>query len=238
MSSGNLTVGGTMSSAYYILPVICGEFYRKHPNISITIDMSASDAEIRKKTVDLMLSFTPNTAEYEALPLLEERLVVAIHKKHPQAERIADYAVPYQQLISRNIAPEREISDVSLFQDIPFIKTGKEADADRRLAMMIENHKTSRCIVANAKTFDMRYRIMQEGLGALLVSDLFVANFPHNKESIYYFALKDLRSYRKLYIQRKKNLVKNEILDKFITTAVESCRNKDLFRRMQTNGLS
>lgn len=230
MSSGSLTVGGTMSSAYYILPIICGEFYRQHPHISITVDMTAADEEIKKKTMDLMLSFAPNAAEYEAFPLLEERLVIAMHKKHPLAAQLADHAITYRELTARNIAPEREISDFSLFRDVPFIKTGKEADADRRLALMIENHKTSRLIVANAKTFDMRYRIMQEGLGALLVSDLFVANFPQNKEDICFFPLKDPRSYRTVYIQHRKNLVKNEIIDKFIATAVACCQNRDLLR--------
>ncbi|MBE6975621.1 MAG: LysR family transcriptional regulator [Ruminococcaceae bacterium] len=226
LSAGSLTVGGRMSSSYCILPIICGEFLKKHPNISIIVDIEAGEEKLKSQSLDLMLSVVPQTTEYATIPLLEERLIVVLHKRHPMARSLADLAVPYQDIVSQNIAPEREITDISVFSEVPFIITGRSSDSDRRLAMMMKNYKTSPCIVINAKNVDIRYRIMKEGLGAVLVPDIFLSNFAQDSDELYYFALRSPYTYRTLYIQHQKNLSENKLLDTFIETMLKVCQDK------------
>lgn len=233
LSYGSLTIGGRMYSAYYILPVICGEFYRRYPGIHITVDMDVSPEKIKSKAVNLMLSFSPDNENLEAIPLLEERLIVAIHKEHPSAKKLAEYALTHQQIVSHSIPSDMEISDFSIFSDIPFIKTGKGSDSDKRLSQIMKDCKASPYVVVNAKTFDMRYRMMQEGIGAVFVSDLFISEFLKDSKDIYYFALQTPLAYRTLYILCEQNHNKNQILDKFIATAIECCQKKKILAQMQ-----
>ncbi|MBE6960005.1 MAG: LysR family transcriptional regulator [Ruminococcaceae bacterium] len=226
MNSGSLTIGCRMSSGYSIFPIVCGEFSRKYPNINVIVDNDSSEEKLKMQTIDLLLSFAPQITECAAIPLFQERLFIAIHKNHPQAREIAAFAVPYQAIVSQSISAEQEITDMSVFSDVPFIVTGMGTDSDRRLAMMVKNHKTSSCIVINTKNFDIRYRLMKEGLGAVLVSDVFLSNYPQDSENIYYFALQNPHAYRTLYIQHLKSMGDNKILSKFIEAMLTICRDK------------
>jgi len=238
LSYGSLTVGGRMYSAYYILPVICGEFYRRYPGIHITVDIDASPEKIKSKAVNLMLSFSPDNENLEAIPLLEERLFVAIHKEHPCAKKLAKYALTRQQIVSHSIPYDKEISDFSIFVDVPFIKTGMGSDSDKRLSQIMKDCKVAPYVVVNAKTFDMRYKLMQEGIGAVLASNLFIAGFPQNARDIYYFALQTPLSYRTLYILCEQNHNKNEISNKFLATAIECCQKEKILTRIQASSNS
>ena len=227
IENGSLTIGGNVSSVYSILPSVCGIFLKKYPNIHVTINMDATAEKLKNQTLDLLLSFAPQNEDFITAPLLEERLMIAIHKSHPCASRIAYYAVPPKEMMERRISPEHEIEDLSVLSDVPFIKTGKPSDSDRRLSIMIKDHKVALCCVAHAKSFDMRYRMMQEGLGAILASDLFLSKFPQDQENIYYFALKNPLSYRKLLMHRRKNSDNDKILEAFAETLIEYCQSKE-----------
>lgn len=226
MSAGSLTIGCRMSSGYSIFPIICGEFLRRYPNTSIVVDNDSSEEKLKMRSVDLLLSFTPQIAECTAIPILQERLIVAIHKNHPHAQKLAAHAVPYQAIVEQNIATDQEVVDLSVFSEVPFIITGTGTDSDRRLAMMIKNHKTSPCIAINARNFDIRYRLMKEGLGATLVSDIFLSNYPQDSENIYYFALQNQLMYRTLYVQYRKDMADHKILRRFLEILLAECQDK------------
>jgi len=225
MSYGSLTICGRMSSARKILPTICGEFYRRYPNINITIEVNPSRENSQSKPMDLVFCFEPDAQGYEAIPLLEERLIIALHKNHPCADKLSHLAVSYEQISAHNIAPDQEISDISVFRDVMFIKTGASSNSDKRLSQILQNHKVSPCVVTTSTTFELRYKLMLEGIGALLVSDLFVTDFPHKKEDVLFFALRDPLSFRTVYIQHRNNGSENKIISNFISTAMECCQN-------------
>ena len=221
MTGGNLTVGGNMSYAFYFIPIVCGAFYKKYPGIHVTMDMKSYGLKERWNNVDLYMT----VSNYgDTVPLLNERLVVAIRRDHPCVDAIREYALGYEQIVSGNIPPEKEILDASVLRDIPFIKMWTYSDTDRRLLDLLPDHKIAPYNVTNSSTFETRYRLMQEGLGALLVSDVFVEWFRVREEEICFFALRDERCYRTLYIQTYG--YRNEIVEKFIETAIECCDEK------------
>ncbi len=227
-SSGSLIVSGRMSAIHYIFPFVCGEFHRRYPHVHINIDMEPSNEKMRNKSVDLLFSFLPDFPERTRLPLMQERLLIAVSKNHPCALPLAGFAVSYEDAVNRKIPADRELDDPSLFADLPFIKTGVGSDSDKRLATLIPEHKVSPCTVANAKNFDMRYRLMTEGVGALLVSDLTAANLPQNKNELLFFALKDALSFRTLYLQYRTDHANNRLLTQFIESVLECCQYEKL----------
>lgn len=233
-SSGSLIVGGRMGAFHYVLPYVCGEFYRHHPHVNISIDMEPSNEKMQNKSVDLLFSFQPDVSERTSIPLMRERMIVAVHKNHPCALPLTKYAVCYEEVVNRKIPADRELDDLSLFADLPFIKTGTGSDSDKRLSALLPEHKVSPCIVANAKNFDMRYRLMAEGLGALLVSDLTIANLPQNRNDLLFFALKDSLSFRTLYIQYRTDHTDNETLNQFVKIAAECCQYEKLLLHTRT----
>lgn len=226
LSAGKLTIGCRMSAGYTIFPIVCGELSRKYPKVSIIVDNDSTEEKLKMRNIDLLLSFAPQLAECTAVPLLQERLYIAIDKRHPQAQKLAAYAVSYQDIMHQRVTPEQEIADTSVFADVPFIVTGMGADSDRRLSLLVKKHKHSLCMVINTKNFDIRYRLMKEGLGAVLVSDVFLSNYPQDSEHIYYFALQNPVCNRTLYMLHSKNMADNKILGEFIEIMLEKCREK------------
>lgn len=226
ISAGRLTIGCRMSAGYTIFPIVCGELTRKYPKVSIIVDNDATEEKLKTHHIDLLLSFTPQVAECTAIPLFQERLYIAIHKNHPQAQTLAGYAVSYQDIMHQRVAPEQEIADTTVFADVPFIITGMGADSDHRLSLLVKKHKNAPCIVINAKNFDIRYRLMKEGLGAVVVSDVFLSNYPQDSESVYYFALQNPVCNRTLYMLHPKNMADNKIFGKFVEIMREKCREK------------
>jgi len=225
MNYGSLTLGGRPSAAYYIYPVVCGEFYRRYPGIQITMDMNCSTQKKDwSKTLDFVLAFSCENTNAEAFPLLEERLVVAVRKGHPCVKNLAPYMLTYQEVCSGSIPQEKEVIDPSDLLEFPFIKTGSGSDSDKRLSQIMEKCKVAPYIVANSVTFEMRYRFMLEGIGAVFVSDLFVASFAQQTDDVCYFALQTPLSYRTLYLLRCQNHTKSEIMDRFLETAIECCK--------------
>jgi len=225
MSYGSLTVRGRMSSALKLLPTICGKFYHRYPNINVTIDINQSRENSQDKPMDLVFSFEPDPKGCDAIALLEERLIIALHKNHPCADKLSHLATPFEQISARNIDPHKEITDISIFRDVMFIKTGSTSDSDKRLSQMIPNHKVAPYVITTTPTFELRYELMLEGIGALLVSDLFVKDFVHNREDVLFFALRNPLSFRTLYIQPRNSDSENEIINKFIATAIECCQD-------------
>ena len=219
LSAGTLGIGGNSYSTNYILPVVCAEFHRQYPNINITIDTEATHEKFKNGTLDIVFTYAPDMWGENAVPFFTERMIVAVSKKNSHAHQLSPYALSYEQIVTRNIPKEKEIEDLSLFANLPFIKTGKTSNSDKMLTEIFPDHKVSPCIVINAKTFEMRYRMMREGMGALLVSDSFITNFSREENDVDYFALKTERSYRTLFVVYRKDPVEHQILNQFISTA-------------------
>ena len=235
MSGGSIIIGGRISSAYSIYPSVCGEFLKKHPNISVTVDTEATFEKLKNKTVDVLLAFASQDTDNNVYPVFEERLIIALSKSHPLASGICDKALSFDQIITENIPVEKEIEDESFFSHIPFIKTGKSSDSDNRLSRIIKDHKIAPCIVSNAKNFDVRYRFMKEGLGAIFVSDLFLSNYPQDRDDVLYFALKSPLSYRMLFLHCSKNTDNDLVIKSFVDNLLRVCNNKAMFLQRKIN---
>ncbi len=225
MSQGNLTVGGNIAFAQIVFPAVCRLFSQKYPKVSLSLDTNASDEKLRNRLIDMHFTLYPKENEYTVIPIREERLFVAIHKNHPAAKAISDYALSFEELVGGKISPEHEIKDMTLLSDVPFIKSGNVSDSDKRLSMILKEHLTAQYTVINSRTFDARYRMMQQELGAIFASDFYLKQFPGERDRQYYFALQTPYSYRTTYLQYRKDLSGQKLVDEFIATVLEYCKS-------------
>lgn len=228
MEQGSLTVGGNIAFAQFVFPAICRLFTQKYPKVSLTLDIEASEEKLRTQLIDLHFTFYPLDKGYTVIPVQEERLYVAIHKNHPAAKKLREYAISFEELSGGNILPECEITDMMLFADIPFIKSGRGSDSDKRLSAILKEHLTAQYTVINSRTFDARYRMMKKELGAIFASDFYLKHFPENQDELYYFALKSPHCYRTTYLQYRNDWNSQKILDDFIATVLEYCKNDNI----------
>ena len=224
-TKGNIIIRGRMYAAHYLLPLICGEFHRKYPHINVTIDMNHSSKRLPSENVDVILSYVKNHLKEKTVPIIEERLVAAIHKDHPVAAELAQYAVSFEEIISKKIPKEKEIEDTSIFEDVPFIESGVGSDSDQRRYKMITSNRISPFVAPNYPNYEFRYKLMKQRLGAVLIADLFLSSLVNREEDVLFFAFKSPLSFRTLYISYLENQENNEILNNFISTVYECLKN-------------
>ena len=186
--------------------------------------MSSINEKSHTENMDIMFSYIPDAVGQESIPLLDERLVFAIHKDHPAAAPLKKFAVSYEQIISKNIPFQNEVEDTTIFENVPFIETGRLSDVDSRLNQIVKLHKVSPYVVAHSSNYEIRYRLMQEKLGAVFITDLFLSTLPQISRDIYFIPLNSPLSFRTLYIRYHKNRKANEHLHKFITNIFEYCK--------------
>ena len=75
LSWGSLAVGGSSFIAYHLFPKICGEFYRRYPNIQVHVDMgnvgSASNLydKLEQQSLELLLTYDYDAKQHDAVPV-------------------------------------------------------------------------------------------------------------------------------------------------------------------------
>lgn len=227
MDQGCLTIGGNITFAQFVFPAVCKMFSKKSPNVSLTLDIESSEEKLRTQLIDLYFTLYPFGDDYVTLPVQQERLFVAIHKDHPSVKDLYDYAITFEDLLAKKIPPQREIADLSVLSNVPFIITSKRSDSDKRISAILKEHLTAQYTVINSRTFDARYRMMQQGLGAILASDFFLKQFPRNQDNMCCFALQSSLSYRTTYLQYRKNSSNQKLLDEFISCVFEYCKSQN-----------
>ena len=68
------------------MPEICGAFYKKYPQVGVTVDVGNTGGlqqlleKLKKGALDLVLGYDYDENEFEGIPLHNERLIFVIHK--------------------------------------------------------------------------------------------------------------------------------------------------------------
>ena len=225
-----LSVGGKNYASRILLPKICGSFYKKHPEIGVTIDIGSIGEKdnllekLKKGVLELVLSYDYDTDEFEGIPLLEERLFFVMHKDLAGAKELSEYAITRESIINKSYAAENEIEDVSAFRSICFVNNRKASNTSQRMSKILGDYKLAPYAVINVKQIEILYNLMLAGIGAVMVSDLLIANSPEGSENLLYFLTKSPHSHRTLYIIKKKAVPLSPIAEEFVSIALDICK--------------
>lgn len=227
MLYGSLSVGGQSYAALHLLPEICGSFYKKHPEVCVTIDVGHAGGlqnlleKLNKGTLELVLSYDYDTDDFEGIPLHDERLIFIIHKDTQGASALKEYAVTREEVLNNSFPPEKELEDFSLFKDIKFVRNREASNVSQIMNKILGEYSLVPHIVINLRQFEILYDLMRSGVGAVMVSDFLIKNASEGAEDLLYIVPKSVHSHRTLYIVKKKDAVLSPFAEKFVSEALE-----------------
>lgn len=225
MSYGTLTIGGSSYASYFLMSEICGEFYKKYPEIKVTLDignvgsMDVLFEKLKNDEIDLLVTYLDDQQKYITEPIYNERLVIAMHKNMKGADKFSHLALTHKEILTGDYSKEREIEDLSIFKNINFIKYGNKSDVARRMTQMLGDYKTAPYSIENSRHSEMHYNLMCAGIGAVMITDSALIQKQHDAENILFFLPKSKESYRTVYIARRHSTDDNPIIKNFMEIA-------------------
>ena len=229
MKSGTISIGGQIYTAIHLIPELCGAFYKKYPEVGITIDLGGIGAidnlfeKVKKNMLDIVLAYDYDPHEFEGIPLLEERLIFVAHKDMEGAQELSKYAITREEIINNHIPSEKEIEDFSIFSNIKFVKNRETSNTSQRMTKILGEHNLAPHIVINVRQIGILYDLMKAGVGAVMVNDYLIKNSPQKADELLYIVPKSPHSHRTLYIVKKKGTHLSPITEKFVSEALKLC---------------
>lgn len=225
--SGILTIGGSNSAAYYYLPKICGEFYRRHPDVKIVIDVGEARGiydKLNKGTLDLVLGTRCDTSIFDAVTLCTEKYVIIVRKDYPGAEKLAEYSLTRDEVLSGDYSPEREVTDITIFRDINFFKPGANSGAWTKFPEFWNQCTNAPVRVTNFRRMDFQYSLMLAGVGAIITPPVKLIEDKRESDNLYYFVIGTPKNERRTMLIYKKNIPLSKNAAEFISIAREICK--------------
>ena len=225
---GSIIVGGSSYASYLIMSEICGEFYKKNPKITVTLDIGNTGSsqvlweKLYNNEIDILITYTKQHSKCVMEPLLEERLVIAMHKKMKGAEKLQHLAMTRKEILTKKYSPHREIEDMSIFRDIEFLDYSRKSDVGQRMSRMLGEYKTSSYKIQNARHSEMHYNLMRAGIGAVVTTTLGIEQKLYEDEDILFFVPKSEDSYRKIFLAYNFTSKNNPLVRNFIKVAKET----------------
>ena len=150
---GALTVGGSSLASYLLLSEICSTFYKAFPHINVTLDIGNVGnshvllEKLSNKELDILITYTNQHAGCIFEPLLEERLVIAMHKGMAGTSELAHLALTREEILTKSYAPDREIEDMSIFSNVEFLEFSLPFTEVFDIAEMKETFETEHDII-------------------------------------------------------------------------------------------
>ena len=219
-----IRVGGSSYAAYHLLPEICKEYYKRHPKVNVTLDIGNVGSsnvlreKLENKELDALVTYAGYDIKCVMEPICEERLVIAMHKSMRGAETLGHLAVTREEILTGSYSLDREVEDMSVFRDIPFLEYSRGDEVTKRMPRLLGNYKPSHYKVENARHSEIHYNLMSVGVGAAVVTSLAIAQKPYD-ENILFFLPKSEESYRKIFIARNPASHNNSQVMNFIEVA-------------------
>ncbi len=224
-SSGK--IGGSSYSSYYVMSEICGEFYKKYPDIKVTLDIGNIGSrnfpdKLKNGEIDLLFTYVGNNRNYHIEPILTERLIIAMHKNMDKANNLLPLSLTYKEIISGDY---KEIEDLSVFKNINFIKFPNNSITSNSMIHILGDFNSAPYTIENARHSGMHNNLMCAGIGAVMTTDFIISKTNNNLEDIVYFVPKHKESKRTEYIAINHHSIDNPIVKNFIKTAKEIYKN-------------
>jgi len=191
--NSSLTVGGASFASYLLLTKICSEFFKCYPEINVTLDIGNIGSPINliekleNNELDILVTYDCNHPNFIVEPILEERLVIAMHKKMLGSKKLEHLALTRDEIITKRYSAEREIEDMSIFSDFDFLEFSLKSDTDHRMSKILGNYRASRYKIENAKHSEMHYNLMCAGVAAVLTTSLAIAQKPYDENILFFY---------------------------------------------------
>ena len=234
-----LCVGGSFSSAHFLMTHICREFSRKHPEAQVKLDIGSFRGnsllyerysifeKLDKDELDLIFCYGYDEEKYIGYPIYRERLIAAV-PCNMTAEALLPYAVTREELLCESYGLKKEIRSANLFENTPFLEFDESDDKSKHMAALLGKYMKSPYKPANAIHDTVHYSLARAGVGAVFTTDCSVALHGDNSDRLNYFLFDKISSERSIYLVMKKGNAQNRKAEDFIAVAKEVLSKKPL----------
>ena len=226
-SYGAVSIGVYSYSASEMLAKICSVFNEKYPNVNVRLDMGSIgrignlSEKMRSHSLDMMLGYDFDPSECVGIPILNETMLIAMHKDMEGASKIAHLAVPRERIISGVLTKEDYVSDLSVFRDIKFFEYSYFSNTRYKMNQILGSYKIVNYVVENARQVGMHNNLMKERIGAIMTTDYHIRMSKFDDDNILYFLPKSDFLQRTLYIIMQKDITLSAAAEKFLEVARE-----------------
>lgn len=229
LSEEKLCVGGRNYFSRIMLPKICGEFHRRFPDVEIKIELGETGTlnDITEKLdagqVECILGFSCDESRYSYTNLFDDRFIIAMRRDTPGAEKLSPYALTREEILSGKTFPDKK-ADYGLFDNFEFIRYAKTANIRMEIPEFTERCRISKCYTQNSRKYDVKYDMMLEGMGSVIISEFLLRQRPDRSDEVLYFLPDAAVGFRQAKIVYKKNAALSKSAQEFIAIAKEICR--------------
>lgn len=231
MSSGKITIGGSSYSSYYSMSEVCGAFYKKYPDIKVTLDIgniggsNVLGEKLKNGEIDLIMTYSNNNRNYIIEPLYTERLIIAMHKNMANSNNLTHLALTHKEILSGDYK-EKEIEDLNIFKNVNFIKFPNNSITANSMIHMLGDYNSPPYTINNARHSGMHNNLMCAEIGAVVTTDFIISKTGSELDDVLYFVPRHKESYRTIYLAINHNSIDNPIVKNFIKTAKEIYKPK------------
>ncbi len=222
LNGGEITVGGASFISSFILPRIIMEFSKRYPKINISFVESNSTSlqkRLLSEEVEILIDYDFDSRLYTAVPLIKEKILLAVPKNHPLNEVFSD-----RRLTTKDIEEGRHLrSDIpninlSEFKDEKFVLLKNGNDMQKKGYKICADYGFVPQAVISVDQLMTSHNIASSGMGITFTTDTVIKATPDNGNLLFY-KLKSRHAERMLYIIYKtKEYVSSSIME-FIKTA-------------------
>lgn len=226
-----IVIGSRSYTSYFLLPTICGAFYRRYPNVKVNLDIGNKNGsstllqKLDNKEIDIAFSYTNDEKNHRSYSVFEEQIVIAMHKSF-LTPSLLPFVVTRDELLNKNYSPEKEKIDIRLLRDIPFLTFDKRGSTVQYMANILNYYTISNHSVENAIHSGVHFNMMCAGTGAILTSDSAIKTSNICLDDIVYFVFPREASTRKMFAVLRKNDAVNEIIESFLNVTMEICASE------------
>ncbi len=201
-----ISIGGSNSAAFIAIPKICREFNKKFSDVNINIDVGTSGDLFNKLDMgmlDVIITSNQDSPKYSYITLWKEKYLLLVRKDYPGVEKLKDYCLSYDEILSGEFPNEKEIANWDLFKQITVIKPSIRGKGLKNFSGFFDKTSSEKYKVYSFRNLDMHYALMAEGLGATMLPQSTIIENGYNPQKLCCFAIKAEENSREVMLAYK-----------------------------------
>ena len=226
--SQQIAIGCSNSTAYYLIPYICTEFNRMHPEIKITMDLGNNGGmdnltqKLLQKNIDFYISDSKPNIKCKATQLLQEPILIAISNTIKIPNVLKEFATTHENLLTD--AYKKPVTDYSLFADVPFVSYFAGTSMFKKMQKILGDYQTTAIHITNAKNAIFHYQLAKQGIGAMFMAVSAAKELFTPEDDMSYFFLDHELAKHEIYICSNTDGIYNPIMQDFLHTCQNVCQ--------------
>lgn len=199
-------IGSSNSASLIAIPKICKEFSKRFTDVRIDIEVGTSRFLFDKLdtgALDIIITSNIDPQKYDYTTLWKEKYFLIVRKDYPGVEKLKDYFLSYDEILSGEYPVEKEVANWDLFKKINTITPGIHKKGLNAFSNFFAETHSEQYKIYSFKNLDMHRALMEEGLGATMLPQSTIIKNGYNSEKFCCFAIKAEENLREVVIVYK-----------------------------------